>query len=465
MRAIKYIARIIIETTSAFHLGSGDYNYDKGSLVQKDWNGLPYIPGTSIAGMIRHSLGIGEESVSFGYSKDEEAGMASHFIFSAGLLLGGDQKALESVSKIDDEFLQNFLDLPTRDFVAIDHMTGNAKDKSLRTSEIVFKGSRFGFLIEYSSDEKEDVEWTKVISLLNHPDTVLGGGSRKGFGMFKIKECKTTSLDLRTPDDLEKYLGQSFSFNADWSVLNSPIKDYKNAQTQWKTYELKVSSKTLSTLIFGSDRSSENADKSSKQEVMIEWDADQFDFCEKYLIPGTSIKGILRHRILQMDRGASTQTTLDGEVRNIYSREKDPKKALYLLEKLLSEIKDGQYYERSKAVTDLFGSINDDDAKTGNVIVEDKYLDPEKCIRKVFTHVATDRFSGAPISGALFQEEVIIPKEDFSIFIHVNEKQLTYENSLSLLKTALDEIADGSLAIGAMSSKGHGEISGEVKTN
>ena len=48
------LARVTIETCSALSIGSGAYHPQRDCQVVRDANGLPAVPGTSIAGVLRH---------------------------------------------------------------------------------------------------------------------------------------------------------------------------------------------------------------------------------------------------------------------------------------------------------------------------------------------------------------------------------------------------------------------------
>ena len=56
MNTQRYIARIILEAETPLFVGSGDSSLLKDALVHKDFNGLPMIPGTALAGVLRHSI-------------------------------------------------------------------------------------------------------------------------------------------------------------------------------------------------------------------------------------------------------------------------------------------------------------------------------------------------------------------------------------------------------------------------
>ena len=53
----RFLARMIIEAKTPLAVGSGDKDITTDALVATDVNGLPYIPGTAIAGVIRHFIG------------------------------------------------------------------------------------------------------------------------------------------------------------------------------------------------------------------------------------------------------------------------------------------------------------------------------------------------------------------------------------------------------------------------
>ena len=58
----RYIARIVLEAETPLVVGTGDKNIQTDAVVATDVNGLPYIPGSSIAGVLRHAIGEDSES-------------------------------------------------------------------------------------------------------------------------------------------------------------------------------------------------------------------------------------------------------------------------------------------------------------------------------------------------------------------------------------------------------------------
>ena len=73
METTKYkyrsLARVIMEAATPLSIGSGDKNIITDALILTDVNGLPYIPGTTLAGIIRHALKKETGDRLFGYQK------------------------------------------------------------------------------------------------------------------------------------------------------------------------------------------------------------------------------------------------------------------------------------------------------------------------------------------------------------------------------------------------------------
>src|SRR5690606_5424372 len=86
----RYIAHVTIEAQTPLKVGSNAMDFINDSPVQKDWNGLPMILGTSIAGVLRKDFS-GEVADIFG--KDN----GSKVIISNALLVGDDNKVCEDL--------------------------------------------------------------------------------------------------------------------------------------------------------------------------------------------------------------------------------------------------------------------------------------------------------------------------------------------------------------------------------
>ena len=99
----RFIARIVLEAKTPLVIGSGNKDIYTDATIAKDVNGLPYIPGTSIAGVVRHALGLtDEEEKFFGYQKGEK-GHGSEIIFSEAKMIGADGKVIDGIKELKGE--------------------------------------------------------------------------------------------------------------------------------------------------------------------------------------------------------------------------------------------------------------------------------------------------------------------------------------------------------------------------
>ena len=68
----RHLARVIIETKTPLAVGSGEKEITTDALVATDVNGLPYIPGTALAGVVRSMIGEEKSKEYFGFQETNE---------------------------------------------------------------------------------------------------------------------------------------------------------------------------------------------------------------------------------------------------------------------------------------------------------------------------------------------------------------------------------------------------------
>ena len=410
----RQIAQITIEADTPLKVGSAESDFLQDSPIQKDWNGLPMILGTSIAGVLRKDFEGNADEI---FGKED----GSKVIFSNALLLDENEKVNEGLLLEKSKFLEIFDNLPIREHTAITDK-GVAKEHSKFDEEVVYKGSRFKFSIEML-DEKEAFE--KLIKLLQSPSFRLGGGSTKGFGKFKVLAIETTTLE--TPQQLADY---SSSLNSE--LINSRRVDLLTTNSKTHTqYTLTLKSDDF--FMFGSGFGDEDADQTPVVEKIVDYEKKGLSK-NHILIPATSLKGALAHR-----------TTYHY---NLNSK-------LYIGDEKAREV-----------INELFGEAKNSkkeiDGSKGKVLFSDVYkLDRGE--KKIFDHVAIDRFTGGGIDGALFQEKTVAQYDEWSVEILLeNGVEEVYVKALEL---ALDDVCSGMLPLGGATTKGHGVFTGTWESN
>ncbi|RZS97144.1 RAMP superfamily CRISPR-associated protein [Cecembia calidifontis] len=523
----RFLAQITIEAHSAFAINSGKVGLLNDNMVAKDGNGLPYLPGTSIAGVLRHAIDKELENELFGTSgignsrgRESKDGFGSRLVISPGLLVGKDGRVIEGLQTIDfeDPFYSLFRALPLRDHVKI-NSKGTAEKGAKYDEELVFKGTRFVFEIELKGVKEDQNSWEKLLGILETPDFRLGSGTRKGYGEFKIIHERSFQriFDLTETSDLSAYLTKTVSLN--FPIPNGEKLNIEKVQglIGWKKYELQLRAKDF--FLFGAGFGDGDVDHITKREKIISW----VNHCPKIsdeeyiLIPATSIKGALAHRLrfnfskeiedyiespkdFYHPQAKIDEEHLLSELKSLANlenlcvnttdevfmeienkiREFDPfkTKPWICFENQLKDeaaiiLKTGDQSEESNlAIKTLFGFANNhsqEEQKSsgkGNVIIQDVYLTYKKENDKVFNHVKIDRFTGGAIDGALFQEKAFYGKDqpiDLNIF--VKKEALEDPKIKKAWEDTLEDLIQGGIPLGGMTTKGHGFFTGTKKEN
>ncbi len=549
---IRHLARITIEAVSPLAIGSGRSGFENERLVIRDANGLPFIPGTSLAGVLRHQMeadGLDRNTLYeiFGFHIENQ-GQGSRFIFSPGILLASDGKTvLDGLRQIDftDDFFKAYQNLPERDHVRINDK-GVAVDKGKFREQLVIRGTRFVFEVEFKDGGTEQKHFQKLLDLIQKPSFRIGAGTRNGFGELKVVELKKCTLNLKDPEELETYLKKSSSLDKQKEFPGESIKIEKGHQPigQWTTYSIEISPENY--FLFGSgeieldkaiqqvdekeddpigeetaETRSQWTDQNPKREAYFDWSSGQAvlknDQKSDFIIPGTSIKGALAHRV------AFYYNQLNGStIENSGTAEIDDEELSFNIEEAIKsfqlnveidkmnyapdspewdrwekeiqgwsieELESWEHYkekitdlvdtevnekflpvgENNPAVRALFGYAKDSEEESeqsglrGKVIIPDLTIPKEKVEEKVFSHVAIDRFTGGAIDSALFEEKVIRTKESFPLDIMVETSALKNEKVRTAWEKALGDLLDGRLALGGNSTKGHGIFKGRIK--
>ena len=445
----RFLARIVIEAKTPLAVGSGDNNVLTDALVATDANGLPYIPGTSIAGVIRSMIND-EQLVNnvFGFQKKQD-GEGSKIIFTEAKLLNELGNVMDGLSPtvLANPFLKEYTSLPIRQHVRINER-GTAEDKGKFDEQVVFAGSRFCFEMEmYAENDNEDKANIKeALKQICKSSFRLGGGTRCGFGEIDIIDIKFSGLNLE--NNLQLYFDKSSNLqeSAKWQgwkpYEKSAEKDENRAE-----YTLNLTADDF--LMFGSGFGDEEVDAIPVVEKRVQWTTNgKGEFTkELVLIPGTSVKGAIAHRT----------AFYYNKLNKRFAGEQDDNRP--------------KVGTDNEAVVALFGKTGKDEngkekQERGNLIISDVFAENE-LKEKIFDHVAIDRFTGGAVDGALFNEKAFFAKgEKFNIHILVEKSVLEQDaNIQKAFENALRDICNGILPLGGAVNKGYGMFRGELKCN
>jgi len=431
---IKYLANITIELQSPLCIASGLENSYSDTQVRRDWNNLPVIPGTSLKGVIKS---LASEKALELLGKDTEpnskknTGKGSSLIVNDALLQDSTGNVYTTLNNevFQDTLLKQYKVLPNREHVCINHL-GVTDGQGKFTNTIVHKGSRFQLQLKLEVPEAQDEIWEELLNLLYSPDFLLGSQATNGLGRIKPISVVYRKYDLKNIDDLK-----DFCVFTPYSVITNGKEFIEKAtESAFKLYEqFKF---TTDAIHIGIGYGDDEVNATNLKEKSMLWNEDGSFIKEEncYIIPGASIKGVLRHRTFYYLCPAY-----------------DWKSGI-----TLEDYKNLQKTAQT-ALESLFGSAAENEkGHIGNVIVEDVTIDKDKVAETPFQHNSIDRFTGGTIDKALYSEKIYAIKQPTSLKIWLSNKDGLKENVLQAFNKAIVDLKNGQLAVGGNTTNGNG---------
>lgn len=418
----RYIANIVFEANTPLKVGSSDLDMLQDAPVQKDWNELPMILGTSIAGVLRKEFDKTFASDIFGDEK------GSRVIISNALLCNKDMQVIETLNPNKNDFLKIFENLPQREHTKITSKgVSDSENSGKFDEEVVYKGSRFKFRLELIADDNDQSNWDELIKVINSKVFRLGGGTTKGFGDIKILN-ELSSYDIFEITSKE-YQEKSSSLNTSYSKL-FPKDERQNINHT--VYTLKICPDNF--FMFGSGFGDDAADMTPVYESVVDYENKKLT-AKKVLIPASSLKGAIAHRTtyhfnklkgntIEANNGVLSIDAIFGHKKELASDNK----------------------------TEL--------GQKGKILISDCFKN-DGGQTKTFDHVAIDRFTGGGLDGALFQEKTV-SKDNDEYEIEILLENTIQGDELGAFENALKDITTGMLPLGGATTKGHGVFSGTV---
>ncbi len=388
---IKITGELILKSPLLIGDGAGETadNFEDIHVLRNS-EGVPFIPGTSLCGVLREYVeSIDKKSV-------EE--------------LFGDAKKFQSAIQIDDIKLDK-TEIITRDGVRIDGLTGTGIDGGKYDYEAVDRGAvgNLNMLVNLRGCHGEILKDTITVLIGRLKNGIrLGALTSKGFGLAEVKDLKAQFYDFTKKADVIAWLtdkdSQSKTISSAKKISDSPadfIVDAKfafNSSFIVRDYDISIDdeSKTISAVSMRSRND--------------------------FVIPGTSLKGIFRHR------------------------------AEYIFRKLgLDE----------KKLDNLMGTSDNKTKIKSRFIVAESYVKNENVADIEHTRNKIDRFTGGVLQGTLFTTKPVWQKkfDAPAITIHFEiHNAKDYEAALGIC--LLRDLWLGNVAIGGEKSIGRGTVKG-----
>lgn len=414
------LSRMIIEMKTPLHCGGGQERYLDQPVV-RDAFGNFYIPGSSIAGILRN---VAEQfnpdfaEKAFGSLNVETASFIE--CLDAHSLDFDGQTCLSKALRGEESSLPSGPYL--RDHVKITK-EGVAQNGGKFDEEIVPAGTRFALQINLNfawGKTDDDVRniFLFLLTQLQGGHIQFGAKRRNGYGTFSVVEATCCEIDLSSPEGMEEYLNLKNEvllpkgFGTPVSVSEGDMLSHRDGISGYVTLPM-CSNGPL--LIGGGD--TDEADIVCYQTPVIDYWAKKLK--RRYAIPSTSIKGVIRHSV---ERIATV----------LYSAD-----------------------EAERIADALFGNVKGSNTCVGRVSFFDAML-PAIKETKIVQHVAVDRFTGGALEGALYNEAPVWESE-LHFTVRVQFDGLS-EKEAMLLSHAVMDLCSGRVSLGGGANRGNGFV-------
>lgn len=447
----KHYLKITFQLDSPLCIGSGRNDITDQDIL-RDARGIPYIPGSAVAGVLREACqGIMDDKAwkyYFGYSstntgnkvKSDDDIIESQIIFYDATLVG-DNKDKEGNPKYR---------ISQRDGVALNEYK-SAKKQAKFDREILEGDCKFQTFIEISEEQsdvnekvKADEVLTNIAKIWKETDIRFGAKITRGYGKICNVEIIGKNFDFTLKDEISSWLDFDIFEENSWEnailykdMLNTLMKD--NIWTLKDNNRLSLKLRLeggLSIRRYSTECSDEESSPDQEQLTTLKFDKNGSE--EVAVIPGTTWAGAIGHRMEELIKRSKVQEV---------ERSKDDIQKYYYFGTVNSKVKEKSliYFSESKLTGGQF---------------------------KKMSRNAIDRFLGSTAEGALFTEKIYIGGEttlDISFGDPYNTAVSYSDDFINALAATLTDLHEGYLAVGGATSVGRGifsilEING-VKLN
>lgn len=443
---LRYLARVVIEFKTAFLIAAGSDDIFADDTFVADANGLPTLPGSSLAGVLRRQLTKPDADAIFGKKDD-----GSRLTVSWGCIHDSNDKPVEGLiiprSLIDDDpVLRQAQFSMVRDHVCINRRGAAAKGGKF-DERCVDAGHHFTFEMLLEGNSADQSNWNTLLKALATNTLRLGGKTRRGYGAFEVIKLQTEVFNLLDANERGAFCSHPIDF-ATTSPIPMPERraDYAGQPNSGEmTFVINLAPEGFWMVGGGSGV---DADITPVEAIRVIWTGNpaQGIVRKDILVPGTAIKGSLSHRV------AYYYNALTGAFADTPSQNPDEPAAVGTL---------------NKAVRCLFGVAKNDKkneaGQAGRVFIDDIYIDQailSQDNRKIINHVSIDRFTGGArtLTGALFSEQPVYKGPSIPLRIIIKDKaEITGEaNVKEAFDLAVKDLTEAQLAIGSGAGRGNG---------
>lgn len=463
--------RLVLEAKTPLSIANGRADLVDDVLLATTPAGLPYIPATALAGVLRHALreqegeGTGAAAADdlFGARASQDTGQASRFKCSHAHIHDARNRVvsdlLAEVSPDDPILVPLVHQLPVKRQRVRINAHGAAADTGHFERSVVPAGHRFSVELRIWSDSIEAAQQAKkqLQALLDSPALRVGGLTRSGLGQLSVQQCAHRHIDLRNPKELAFYLDRPTQLNDTKGLQVQKLPASNAPNSPWATFKLNLQAEGALRVGQGYTAWTKHGEAKLPHalpytEVAVLWPSAKGEKAvlePRIVIPGTALKGAVAHRLAFHDR----------RLRGAWASAQAVKDALQ------------DHPPATPGLSQWLGSIKASDidapSQAGGLIFEDIVIatpgDREVGHR---THNSIDRFTGGVRDGLLFTEEYLF-RVSLPTRLHLTRAGCwrADAHAWEALRLTLSDLVSGRLAIGADSAGGLGYLQGSYPAN
>ncbi len=485
---IKKIITGNLRALTGIHIGIGDTTETTDLPIFRNTLNEIIIPGTTIAGTLRAIATRIAPHLNFNNcislepppSKPEQEKRKTCDCCVCGLF--GSISITEEAEKgeaskvwIHDAVLVNDAKTSIRDGVGIDRETKTSarKKRAKYDFEIIQKDSKFSFRADLQNNVTDEniikdyeIILASVLSEWSLGRGNLGGDVVRGLGNIRLEDIKVYNLDLSSTDQLMAFLRKDDQISTgiedeDW--LSNNIEEAKKRVAKNVKEKGLIANNDYLYNSFAQIEFTLQFNGGFVINDILSSVRSDFDFCPRiengnFVLPGSSLRGVLR---FQAEKIARSLTTLDSKdlneffercpACNPHADENDPLTSCSIIfrEKRGSpeeEVKDEQLCLACR----LFGSSY----RGSRLYVRDGYQSSSDKIEiKIMDFLAIDRFTGGGKEGAKF-DALVLWQPTFKISMLLENPK---EWQLGWLLLALRDLNEGLCSVGFGQNKWFGK--------
>lgn len=405
------VGTLKLESPLLIGAGAGERDSDRDIQILKTKDGAPFIPGTSLCGVLREFL---------------LAQVGDHLVET----IFGDADNGQSMINIEDVVLTDGK-IASRDGVSIDGLTGVGVDNAKYDYEVVEPGAGGDFRLLLTRRACHENDWQEIrdcFLLLRdklEDGIALGAVTAKGFGKVKAEKARTGFYDFHKAEDVCAWLEQP---DPQPDKASDRMQE-KSTKALGATGDLVVEADfALRTSVIVRDYGREKAIPNSKEDGKTFNAVSLMRKDGKYILPGTSLKGVLRHHAEHILRRLGVD---DGVLREMMG-----------------------YSEKDTS--------GEDAKQKSRFMVEESVLEEASFLPAAQTRIRIDRFTGSVIDSALLVNEPLWQKDAakpaFRLRFTIRKAEKPEEIGLALF--LLRDLWQGKVAVGGEKSVGRGTLQG-----